>query len=135
MQWLRPPGATQAPRFATAPAWLPLLLLLQVLVRWCIQRGIPVLVKTSTLARLKENIVGMMDWRLADEHMVHLPACLRACVRVCVRTLCTVQWSCFRAALMVMPLIWLFMVSVYDAVPRCQYQEYWWPVRCACRLR
>jgi diketogulonate reductase-like aldo/keto reductase len=34
------------------------------------QRGVPVLVKTGTLGRLKENLWGMMDWKMTDEQMV-----------------------------------------------------------------
>uniref|UniRef100_A0A7S3QQH8 NADP-dependent oxidoreductase domain-containing protein n=1 Tax=Dunaliella tertiolecta TaxID=3047 RepID=A0A7S3QQH8_DUNTE len=46
----------------------------QVLVRWSMQRGVPVLVKTGTLGRLKENLWGMMDWRMTDEQMASLNA-------------------------------------------------------------
>jgi len=44
--------------------------LLQVLVKWNIQRGVPVLVKTGTESRLKENLWGMLDYKLTDGQMV-----------------------------------------------------------------
>jgi 2,5-diketo-D-gluconate reductase A len=42
----------------------------QVLVKWSVQRGVPVLVKTGTASRLKENLWGMMDYKLSDAQMV-----------------------------------------------------------------
>lgn len=48
----------------------PLRLSAQVLVRWSMQRGVPALVKTGSLGRLKENLFGQMDYRLTDEQMV-----------------------------------------------------------------
>jgi len=52
---------TSAPLLLYAP---------QILVKWSVQRGVPVLVKTGTASRLKENLWGMMDYKLTDAQMV-----------------------------------------------------------------
>ena len=44
----------------------------QVLVKWSVQRGIPVLVKTGTASRLKENLIGMHDYNLTEGQMVRV---------------------------------------------------------------
>nr|ACL13982.1 dihydroxyacetone reductase [Dunaliella salina] len=44
----------------------------RILVKWSVQRGVPVLVKTGTASRLKENLWGMMDYKLTDEQMAAL---------------------------------------------------------------
>lgn len=43
-------------------------------MKWGVQRGTPVLVKTGTASRLKENLLGMFDFKLTDEQMVRSEA-------------------------------------------------------------
>lgn len=50
--------------------WAPL----QVLLRWGMQRGCPVIPKTSNLERLEENIAGAFSWRLSNEQKATLDA-------------------------------------------------------------
>jgi len=72
--------------YSLAHAHKCLLLRPQVLIKWCIQRGVPALPKTSQLERVGENFEGMLDWRLSNEHKVGGARgceCMRACV-LCV---------------------------------------------------
>lgn len=41
---------------------------LQVLLRWNMQRGVPVLPKASSVQHLKDNIEGAFDWVLSTQH-------------------------------------------------------------------
>ncbi|GLI59279.1 hypothetical protein VaNZ11_001128 [Volvox africanus] len=52
----------------------------QVLLKWNIQRGVPVIAKTSNLERLAENMVGMSDWKLSYEQKAALDQ-LDSCTR------------------------------------------------------
>ena len=45
----------------------------QVLLRWCVQRGVPALAKSTRRERLEENI-GIFDFALSDEAMRDLDA-------------------------------------------------------------
>lgn len=51
----------------------------QVLLKWCMMRGIPALVKTERPERVEENFVGF-DWRLTYEQKVggfgHVSICV-----------------------------------------------------------
>ncbi|KAG2487994.1 hypothetical protein HYH03_013433 [Edaphochlamys debaryana] len=44
----------------------------QVLLKWNIQRGVPVIAKTVNPARAEENLVGMYDWKLSYEQKAAL---------------------------------------------------------------
>ena len=46
----------------------------QVLIKWCIQRGVPALVKSERPERVEENFVGMYTWKLSYEQKVRLRA-------------------------------------------------------------
>jgi 2,5-diketo-D-gluconate reductase A len=46
----------------------------QVLLRWCVQRGVPALAKSTRRERIAENI-GIFDFALSDEQMRELDAC------------------------------------------------------------
>ncbi|GFR45609.1 hypothetical protein Agub_g7006 [Astrephomene gubernaculifera] len=46
----------------------------QVLIKWNIQRGVPVIAKTANPARLAENLAGMYDWKLSYEQKEALDA-------------------------------------------------------------
>ncbi|GIL46419.1 hypothetical protein Vafri_3418 [Volvox africanus] len=52
----------------------------QVLLKWNIQRGVPVIAKTSSLERLAENLGGMYDWKLSYEQKAALDE-LDSCTR------------------------------------------------------
>jgi diketogulonate reductase-like aldo/keto reductase len=43
----------------------------QVLLRWCVQRGIPVIPKSTNRARIEEN-AQIFDFTLSEEHMAEL---------------------------------------------------------------
>jgi diketogulonate reductase-like aldo/keto reductase len=43
----------------------------QVLLRWCVQRGVPVIPKSTHRERIEEN-AQIFDFALSDEHMVEL---------------------------------------------------------------
>ncbi len=45
-----------------------------MLIKWNIQRGVPVIAKTSSAERLKENLEGMYDWKLTYEQKATLDA-------------------------------------------------------------
>lgn len=50
-------------------------LLFQVLLKWNMQRGVPVIPKATSRDHLAENFVGMSDWRLTNEQKVrHMAA-------------------------------------------------------------
>ena len=44
----------------------------QVLLRWNMQRGVPVIPKSGSAEHLKENIEGAFDWQLSQEQKVGL---------------------------------------------------------------
>ncbi|EFJ45425.1 hypothetical protein VOLCADRAFT_94271 [Volvox carteri f. nagariensis] len=44
----------------------------QVLIKWNIQRGVPVVAKTANTDRLAENLVGMYDWKLSYDQKAAL---------------------------------------------------------------
>jgi 2,5-diketo-D-gluconate reductase A len=43
------------------------------LLRWCLQRGVPVITKSSHRERIEEN-TGVFDFSLSDEEMSQLDA-------------------------------------------------------------
>jgi 2,5-diketo-D-gluconate reductase A len=45
----------------------------QVLLRWCIERGVPVIPKSTHRERIAEN-ARVFDFRLADEELAELDA-------------------------------------------------------------
>ncbi|KXZ51511.1 hypothetical protein GPECTOR_12g474 [Gonium pectorale] len=44
----------------------------QLLLKWNIQRGVPIIAKSSSPDRLAENLSGMYDWKLSYEHKAAL---------------------------------------------------------------
>lgn len=46
----------------------------QVLLRWNVQRGVPVIPKTTNAARLEENIQGLFEWALDHKSKAELDA-------------------------------------------------------------
>uniref|UniRef100_A0A7S3VHV1 NADP-dependent oxidoreductase domain-containing protein n=1 Tax=Dunaliella tertiolecta TaxID=3047 RepID=A0A7S3VHV1_DUNTE len=44
----------------------------QVLLKWCIQRGVPTFPKTGRPERVAENFVGMLDWKLTNSQKAAL---------------------------------------------------------------
>jgi diketogulonate reductase-like aldo/keto reductase len=53
-----------------------LVLVLQVLLKWNTQRGVPVIPKATSREHLAENFVGMTDWRLSNAQKVsQMPTC------------------------------------------------------------
>lgn len=50
------------------------LVCLQVLLKYNMQRGVPVLAKASSPAHLAENLTGMFDWKLTNDQKATLDA-------------------------------------------------------------
>ena len=46
----------------------------QVLLRWCVQRGVPALAKSTRRERIEENM-RIFDFALSDEQISDLDAC------------------------------------------------------------
>jgi len=42
----------------------------QVLLRWNIQRGVPVIPRSNTAANIRANAEGLFDWRLSEAQKV-----------------------------------------------------------------
>lgn len=42
----------------------------QVLLKWNVQRGVPVIPKASSLDHMRSNIEGLFEWRLSYEQKV-----------------------------------------------------------------
>ena len=45
----------------------------QVLLRWCLQHGVPTIPKSRTHERIAEN-ADVLDWELGEEDMARLDA-------------------------------------------------------------
>lgn len=46
---------------------------MQVLLKYNLQRGVPVIPKASFRKHLEENLVGMFDWKLSNQQKVSRP--------------------------------------------------------------
>eukprot|EP00884_Botryococcus_braunii_P023108 jgi/Botrbrau1/9481/Bobra.0252s0099.1 len=46
----------------------------QVLLRWNVQRGVPVLARSSNPGRVRENAAGLFEWRLSERQKAQLDA-------------------------------------------------------------
>ncbi len=45
---------------------------MQVLLKWNVQRGVPVIPRSVSAEHLQENISGLFDWRLSYNHKVSI---------------------------------------------------------------
>lgn len=59
------------------------LVAVQVLLKWNMQRGVPVIPKATSREHLAENLVGMCDWRLSNQHKVSVGFLQGLCVCIC----------------------------------------------------
>lgn len=51
-------------------AWLRTMRVWQVLLRWNVQRGVPVIPRSNTPANIEGNAKGLFDWALTESQKV-----------------------------------------------------------------